>query len=314
MKPTRLSFGEALLEYGGQNTNVVVLDADLSKSTKSSMFNEKYPERFFQMGIQEANMIGVACGMSFDGKIPFLCSFGAFITGRFDTIRVSVGYSNANVRLIGTHAGLGVGEDGTSQMALEDIACIRALPNISVLSPADEIETKTMIKYLIEEHFGPVYVRLTRQNVNNVFKNDYQFKYGKIIELTHGKDAALFTTGHQTSLGIEAFELLKKDGIDISVFNVHTIKPIDVETIKKVVSQFRYVFTAEDHNIIGGLGSTISDVITSIGSNTKLIKIGVPDIYGQSAPYNVLYKKYGLDGVGIKNTIKLGLCNGSTKN
>ena len=163
MKATRVSFGEALLEYGGANKNVVVLDADLSKSTKSASFAKKYPDRFFQMGIQEANMIGVACGMAFDGKIPFLCSFGAFLTGRFDTIRLSVGYSNANVRLMGTHAGIGVGEDGTSQMALEDIACMRAIPNMSILSPSDDLETKQMIKYLIQDHKGPAYVRLTRQ-------------------------------------------------------------------------------------------------------------------------------------------------------
>lgn len=304
MKATRASFGQALLEYGGANKNVVVLDADLSKSTKSSAFAQKYPDRFFQMGIQEANMIGVACGMSFDGKIPFLCSFGAFLTGRFDTIRLSVGYSNANVRLVGTHAGIGVGEDGTSQMALEDIACMRAIPNMSVLSPADDIETKQMIKYLINDHSGPAYIRLTRQNVNSVFEKDYKFCFNKIVNLTKGADATIFTTGHQTSLAISAFNKLKEDGINISVNNVHTIKPLDISFIKETISNYSYIFTAEDHNIIGGLGSAIADVMSEIGTSSRLTKIGIPDVFGESGTQPELYNKYKLDSNGIASIIK----------
>src|SRR5580698_3859214 len=166
-KATRASFGEALVEIGQEFKNVVVMDADLSKSTKSDGFAKKFPERFFQMGISEANMIGAAAGMSFAGKIPFICSFGCFLTGRFDTIRVSIGYSNANVRLVGTHAGIGIGEDGYSQMALEDVGCMRNLPGMAVLQPADDIETKQMIRFLVT-HEGPAYIRLTRQNLDPV--------------------------------------------------------------------------------------------------------------------------------------------------
>ena len=307
MKPTRSSFGEALLEHGGANKNVVVLDADLSKSTKSASFAKKYPERFFQMGIQEANMIGVACGMSFDGKIPFLCSFGAFLTGRFDTIRLSVGYSNANVRLIGTHAGIGVGEDGTSQMALEDIACMRVVPNMSVLSPSDDIETKQMIRYLVNDHKGPAYVRLTRQNVGSVFNKDYKFCFNKIVNLTQGSDAAIFTTGHQTSLAIQAYDKLKNDGINISVNNVHTIKPLDTNFVKEIINNYSYIFTAEDHNVIGGLGSAIADVMGEVGTSARLVKIGVPDIFGESGTQPELYNKYKLDSNGIASIIKTTL-------
>ena len=168
---TRNSFGEAVAKLGEEFKDIVVLDADLSKSTKSESFSKKYPERFFQMGIQEANMIGVAAGLAFAGKIPFLCSFGAFLTGRFDTIRVTIGYADANVRIVGTHSGIGIGEDGYSQMALEDLACMRTLPNMAVLQPADDIEAKAMIRYLID-HKGPAYIRLTRQNVVDVHKPD----------------------------------------------------------------------------------------------------------------------------------------------
>ena len=303
MKATRRSFGEALLELGEAFANIVVLDADLSKSTQSALFAEKFPQRFFQMGIQEANMIGVAAGMAFDGKIPFLCSFGAFLTGRFDTIRVTVGYGQANVRLIGTHAGLGIGEDGTTQMALEDLSCMQTISGMSVFSPADDVETKALMKYLIS-HKGPTYMRLTRQKVPHIFKEDYQFCYGKFTEVKQGKDAVIFTTGHQTGLGLQAANLLEEDGISLAVMNVCTIKPIDRKTIELWTKKVPFIFTAEDHNVIGGLGSAVANVMAENASQARLVKIGVPDTFGESGSYQALYKKYALDAMGIARTVK----------
>lgn len=302
-KATRVSFGESLLDLGGQFPEIVVLDADLSKSTQSIRFAQKFPERFFQMGIQEANMIGVAAGMSFEGKIPFLCSFGAFLTGRFDTIRISAGYSEANIRLVGTHAGLGIGEDGTTQMALEDLSCMQVIPGMSVFSPADDIETKALISYLIS-HKGPAYIRLTRQKVPHVFNKDYQFRYGKSSEIKQGKDAVIFTTGHQTGLGLQAANLLEKDGISLAVMNVCTIKPIDRKAIEHWAKTVPFIFTAEDHNVVGGLGSAVANVMAENASQARLVKIGVPDTFGESGSYQALYEKYALDAIGIARTIK----------
>ena len=301
MKATRASFGEALLELGESFPQIVVLDADLSKSTQSGRFAQKFPQRFFQMGIQEANMIGVASGMSFDGKIPFLCSFGAFLTGRFDTIRVTVGYSQANVRLVGTHAGLGVGEDGTTQMALEDISCMRTLPGMSVFSPADDVETKALIRYLVTDHQGPVYVRLTRQKVPSIF-NDYQFRYGKNVEVKSGTDAVIFATGHQTGLALEAVNAL--EGISVAVVNVCCIKPIDRQSIAYWQDRVPFIFTAEDHNVVGGLGSSVAEVMAEHGGRAKLVRIGVPDCFGESGSQQALYEKYGLDAKGIARTVQ----------
>lgn len=306
MKATRVSFGETLVGLGAEFPQVVVLDADLSKSTQSKKFAEKFPERFFQMGIQEANMIGVAAGMSFDGKIPFLCSFGAFLTGRFDTIRVTVGYSQANIRLIGTHAGLGIGEDGTTQMALEDLSCMRSIPGMSVFSPADDAETKALIKYLVKDHIGPAYVRLTRQKVPAVFDaNTYSFSYSKALEVRSGKDAVMLATGHQTGLAVEAAGLLEKEGIDLAVVNVCTIKPIDRRAVTYWQGQVPFIFTAEDHNVIGGLGDAVAGVMAENGGSCRLVKIGVPDCFGESGSPHALYEKYKLDAKGLAHVVSL---------
>ena len=302
-KATRASFGEALLKLGGEFPDIVVLDADLSKSTQSASFAKKFPDRFFQMGIQEANMIGAASGMAFDGKIPFLCSFGAFLTGRFDTIRVTVGYGEANIRLVGTHAGIGIGEDGTTQMALEDLACMQAIPGMSVFSPADDVETKALMRYLVS-HRGPAYLRLTRQKVPQVFDDSYQFCYGKFTQVKRGKDAVLLTTGHQTGLGLEAANLLEKEGISLAVMNVCTIKPIDRKAIEHWIKQVPFIFTAEDHNVVGGLGSTVANVMAENISQARLVKIGIPDTFGESGSPDALYEKYALDAMGIARTVK----------
>lgn len=305
-KATRASFGEGLVEIGKEFSNVVALDADLSKSTKSEAFGKAFPDRFFQMGIQEANMIGTAAGLALSGKIPFLCSFACFLTGRFDIIRVSVGYSDANVRLVGTHSGIGIGEDGYSQMGLEDIACMRTLPNMTVLQPADDLETKAMMRYLVD-HKGPVYLRLTRQDLPEVNKPGYKFQLGKAVELRQGKDAVVFATGGLVGSAMKAAEMLAKEGKDIAVVNIHSIKPLDRESVVKWASRCKTVFTAEDHNIIGGLGGAVAEVMAEAGTGSKLVRIGVHDTYGESGTPEGLYEKHGLDANGVARTLKSNL-------
>lgn len=302
-KATRASFGEALVDIGKEFSQVVALDADLSKSTKSEAFGKNFPNRFFQMGIQEANMIGTAAGLALSGKIPFLCSFACFLTGRFDIIRVSVGYTNANVRLVGTHSGIGIGEDGYSQMGLEDIACMRTLPNMAVLQPADDIETKQMMRYLVD-HEGPVYLRLTRQDLLEVNKSGYKFQFGKAVELRTGKDAVIFATGGLVGSAFKASEMLAKEGKEVAVVNIHTIKPLDKEAILKWANRVKTVFTAEDHNIIGGLGGAVAEVMASEGTSARLVRIGVHDTYGESGSPEGLYEKHGLDAFGVARTVK----------
>lgn len=304
-KATRASFGEALAELGKEFPQIVALDADLSKSTMSHHFGKAFPDRFFQMGIAEANMIGVAAGLAFSGKIPFLCSFGAFLTGRFDQIRVTVGYAEANVRLVGTHAGVGIGDDGCSQMALEDLACMRTLPGMAVLQPADDTETRSMMRYLVD-HKGPAYIRLTRQNVKNVHPDNYRFQLGRAHELRDGSDAAIFATGAQVSHAVEASDILAKEGLKVAVVNFSSIKPIDKEMILKWSKRAKKLFTAEDHQIMGGLGGAVAEVLADAGAGVPLTRIGVRDTYGESGLPKDLYRKHGLDTDGIARTIKSG--------
>lgn len=301
-KSTRLAFGEILAELGELHPEIVVLDADLSKSTMSSLFAKKFPQRFFEMGIQEANMIGVSAGLALSGKIPYACSFACFITGRYDTIRISVAYTKANVRIIGTHAGIGIGEDGTTQMGLEDVSLMRSLPNFSVCQPCDEIETKELIKYSVK-HKGPMYIRLTRQNLPNIFDNNYKFEFGKGVKLTDGNDAVIFATGALVGESLKAAEILQKDGTNLRVVNIHTIKPIDKDLIIKSAKECRLVFTAEDHNIIGGLGSAVAEVLSE-NYPARVIRIGLNDTFGESGTPEALYKKYGFDSESLAKKIK----------
>lgn len=305
-KATRASFGEALVELGQEFKNIVVMDADLSKSTKSEGFAKKYPDRFFQMGISEMNMIGVAAGMAFSGKIPFICSFGCFLTGRFDTIRVSIGYSNANVRLVGTHAGIGIGEDGYSQMALEDVGCMRTLPGMAVLQPADDVETKQMMRFLAK-HEGPAYLRLTRQNLDPVNNAEYQFHFGKGVTLKEGADAVVFATGGVVANSLAAARALEKEGKSVAVVNIHTIKPLDREIVTRFAKKTKNIFTAEDHNVIGGLGSAVAEVLAETGVGSRLIRLGVQDTYGESGSPEALYEKHGLNSQGLARSIKSNL-------
>ena len=302
---TRKSFGQALLELGGEYKNIVVLDADLSKSTMSKMFADKYPERFFEMGISEANMIGAAAGLSLAGKKPFICSFACFVTGRYDTIRISVAYSEAPVRIVGTHAGIGIGEDGNSQMGLEDIGLMRGLPNMTVIQPADDVETKQAVRWMAENDV-PCYIRLTRQNVDDVNAPDYKFRIGKAVELVSGNDVVIMATGGTVGHAVKAAEILGKDGISAAVVNIHTIKPIDREAIAVYAAEIGRIVTVEDHNIIGGLGSAVAEVMAEAGEG-KLYRHGLLDSFGESGTYNDLYAKYRLDAQGIAGVVKESL-------
>ncbi len=304
-KATRLAFGETISNLGEINKDIVVLDADLSKSTTSYIFAKKFPERFFELGIQEANMIGISAGLALSGKIPFCCSFACFITGRYDTIRISVAYTKANVRIIGTHAGIGIGEDGTTQMGLEDVSLMRSLPNFSVCQPCDEIETRELIKYSIQ-HKGPMYIRLTRQSLPVIFNEDYVFEFGKGVTVAEGNDAVIFATGALVHEALKAHEILKNESIGLKVINIHTIKPIDKELIIENAKKFGLVFTAEDHSIIGGLGSAVSEVLAE-NYPTKVIRIGLPNVFGESGSPESLYKKYKFDGESVAKTIKANL-------
>lgn len=290
---TRQAFGEALAKLGEKHSHVVVLDADLSKSTKSEIFAKKFPERFFEMGISEANMIGVGAGLALSGKVPFICSFGAFVTGRFDQIRMSVAYSRAPVRIVGTHSGVGIGEDGHSQMALEDLACMRVLPGMTVLQPADDLETAAMVEELIT-HPNPAYLRLTRQNVPRVHKAGTKFAIGKNQVLRTGKDGLILATGGVVAGSLEAAENLAKAGLDLEVVNVSSLKPFDSAYGRASFGKFKRIVTVEDHYIAGGLAGVVSEFITAEGFGTKLLPIGVNDEFGQSGTPEELYEAYKL--------------------
>ena len=302
---TRKSFGQALLEIGGEDDRIVVLDADLSKSTMSKMFGDKYPERFFEMGIQEANMAGVGSGLALAGKKPFICSFACFITGRYDTIRISIAYAEAAVRIVGTHAGIGIGEDGNSQMGLEDLGLMRGLPNMRVFQPADDIETKQIVRWMAVNDV-PSYIRLTRQGVPDVNGADYTFQFGKAVELISGDDVTVMASGGTVCHALDAAEMLKQDGISAAVVNVHTIKPIDREAVGKYARDTGLIVTVEDHNIIGGLGSAVAEAAAETGAG-RVVRHGLRDVFGESGISADLYRKYKLDAPGIASVVKEAL-------
>ncbi len=289
---TRKAFGNSLLAIGS-NPKVVVLDADLSKSTNSYAFGQKYPERFFQMGIAEANMIGVASGLALSGYIPFACSFACFITGRFDQIKMSVAYSGAAVRIIGTHAGVGIGEDGYSQQGLEDIALMRSLPSMEVFQPADDVETASMMQYLAQSK-NPAYVRLTRQDLTRVHEENYQFSPGVFPQLKAGKDIAVFASGGTVYNALAAARTLKAQGIDVAVYNASSLKPVDEEAVFRAGKTAKLLVSIEDHSIIGGLGGAIAETLSKQGSMPALVRLGINDEFGESGTPESLYEKHGL--------------------
>ena len=298
---TRESFGKALASL--KDENIVVLDADLENATKTEYFRKEYPERFIQMGIKEADMMGTAAGLATCGKIPFAVTFAAFATGRcYDQIRTSIAYPNLNVKICGTHAGITVGEDGATHQMLEDINLMRGLPNMTVISPADDVETKALVKE-IAKYEGPVYLRLSRLATPAVYASDVKFEIGKAIEIGDGIDATVFSTGVTVNEALKAQEELLKEGISIRVVDIHTIKPIDKEMIVKCAKETSLLLSVEDHSIIGGLGSAISDVLTEEYPK-KLIKLGINDTFGKSGKAESLMEYFKIDSKAIIDIIK----------
>ena len=298
---TRKAFGDALVRIGSDE-RVVALTGDLKNSTHVEDFAAKYPDRFFDVGIAESNMIGVAAGLALNGKIPFACSFSAFITGRQETVRLSVGYNHANVRLVGTHVGIGIGDDGASQMALEDIAAMRAFGDMAIIQPCDEMETQRAVDYLLE-HPGPAFLRLMRQGTKAVHGEDYRFEFAKAEQLRDGADLALVATGGLVQEALIATDELAKEGIQARVLNVHTIAPLDVAAIAHAARDCGRVISAEDHNVNGGLGSAVAEAIAESGSGARLKRIGL-HTFGESGSQQELYDKYGLAGARIADTAR----------
>jgi len=255
---TRDAYGEALKELGKLNKNIVVLDADLSKSTKTIVFKEEFPERFFDVGISEQNLMGIAAGLSTCGKIPFASTFAMFATGRaYEIIRNSICYPKLNVKIAATHAGLTVGEDGATHQAIEDLSLMRSIPNMVVLNPADGVEARQCI-FKAAEHKGPVYIRLGRSKVPTIFDDSYKFEIGKGVELKKGKDVTIIATGIMVEKALKAGEMLEKEGISTRIIDISTIKPIDKDIIIKAAKETKKIITAEEHSIIGGLGSAVA--------------------------------------------------------
>lgn len=295
---TREAYGMALAEFGEKYENLVVLDADLAEATKTIMFKKKFPERFFDCGIAEGNMIGVAAGLATAGKIPFASSFAMFAAGRaFEQIRNTVGYPHLNVKIGATHAGITVGEDGATHQCLEDFALMRSIPGMTVVSPVDAVEARLAVEAAIKFN-GPMYLRFGRYAVPTIFDQSYKFEIGKGVKLTEGTDVTIFANGLMVSMALEAAELLKADGISASVVNIHTIKPIDRELVVACAKQTGAVVTAEEHNIIGGLGSAVCEVLSE-ECPVPVIRVGVEDCFGRSGKVPALLEIYGLTPVNI---------------
>ncbi|SJZ48833.1 transketolase [Cetobacterium ceti] len=305
-KATRQAYGEALVELGNLNKNVVVLDADLTKSTKTNMFQDKFPERHINMGIAEADMIGTAAGLATCGKIPFASTFAMFAAGRaFEQIRNTVAYPKLNVKIAPTHAGISVGEDGGSHQSIEDISLMRSIPGMVVLSPADATETKKMV-FAAAEYEGPVYIRMGRLDVPVLFDDNYDFQIGLINTIKEGTDVTIAATGLMTAKALEAAEKLAEEGISARVLNVGTIKPLDGETILKAAQETKFIVTAEEHSVIGGLGAAISEFLSETHP-TLVKKIGIYDKFGQSGKALELLEKYELTAEKIISVVKENL-------
>lgn len=300
---TRDAYGQALAELGALNDKVVVLDADLSKSTKTNDFKKVFPERFFNMGIAEQNLLGTAAGFAAAGKIPFASSFAVFAVGRaYDQIRNSIAYPKLNVKIAATHAGLTVGEDGGSHQMLEDIALMRALPNMTVIVPADGVETKQVIM-AAAAYDGPVYIRLGRPKVPVLFDESYQFEIGKGVVLKDGADVTLVAAGIMVSKAMEAAEALAADGISAAVVNISTIKPLDQQLIIEMAQKTGAMVTCEEHNIYGGLGSAVAEVLVE-HCPVPMARVGVEDSFGESGLPDELLEKYGLTAANIADKAK----------
>ncbi|UPT72822.1 MAG: transketolase family protein [Elusimicrobiota bacterium] len=302
-KATRESFGETILELAEKIPNLVVLDADLSKSTMTQNFMKKYPKRHFEVGIAEQNMVGMAAGLALSGKIPVLTSFACFLIGRVESIRVSAAYNQTNMKLVGTHAGIGIGEDGTSQMGLEDVAAMRALPHMTILQPADHEETKQAVAWMLE-HKGPVYIRLTRQKMPDVHAPGYKWQPNKIdVIFEPAKKAAklqatIIASGGPVPHAVEAAKALEAKGFAVRVANASTLLPFDGETVAKLASDSQRIVTVEDHNVHGGLGSAVCEAVAERGISCPVVRVGLRS-FGESATPEQLYEKYGLTAPSI---------------
>lgn len=305
---TREAYGLALAEFG-EKYDMIVLDADLSKSTKTDTFKKKFPERFFNMGIAEANMMSTAAGLAACGKIVFASTFAMFAAGRaFEQVRNSIGYTNLNVKIGATHAGLSVGEDGASHQCLEDIGLMRTIPNMVIINPADATESILAVEAAIK-HNGPVYLRFGRLAVPDLFdRATYQFELGKGVQLENGSDVTIIATGLMVPEALEAKKLLAEEGISARVINIHTIKPIDKDIIIKAAKETGAIVTAEEHNIIGGLGSAVAEVLVE-NYPVPMKRVGTEDKFGKSGKPNILLEEYGLTAKNIaeqaKNVMKL---------
>ncbi len=304
---TRDSYGNALVELGQEKDNVVVLDADLAAATKTGTFKKAFPERHIDCGIAEADMMGIAAGLATCGKVPFASTFAMFAAGRaFEQVRNSIGYPHLNVKIGATHAGISVGEDGASHQCNEDIALMRTIPGMTIINPSDDIEAKAAVKAAYEID-GPVYMRFGRLAVPVINDNaDYKFEVGKGVLLKDGSDITIIATGLEVGESLKAAEKLEADGISVRVINIHTIKPLDKDIVVKAAKETKKIFTAEEHSIIGGLGSAVAEVLAE-ECQTPLYRIGVRDTFGESGPAVELLKKYKLDADGIYEQIKSNL-------
>ena len=301
---TRESYGNALAELGKEHDNLVVLDADLAGATKTATFKKAFPDRFYDCGIAESNLMGVAAGLSTTGLVPFASTFAMFAAGRaFEQVRNSIGYPHLNVKIGATHAGISVGEDGATHQCNEDIALMRTIPGMTIINPSDDVEAKAAVKAAYEME-GPVYLRFGRLAVPVINDGeDYKFEIGKGVTLREGKDVAIIATGLCVNSALEAAKLLEADGVDARVINIHTIKPIDEELIIKAAKEVGKIVTVEEHSIIGGLGGVVCEVLSE-NAPVPVKRIGVNDVFGESGPAVKLLEKYGLDGKGVYESVK----------
>jgi transketolase len=302
-KATRVAYGEALVELGEKDSNVIVMDADLSGSTKTAMFAKKFPDRFINVGIAEQDLMGTAAGIASTGKTVFASTFAMFAAGRaYEQIRNTIAYSKFNVKVCPSHAGVSVGEDGASHQAIEDIALMRVIPEMVVLCPADAVETKKAVEKAAE-YKGPVYIRLARLATPIVFDENYEFEIGKISTVNEGTDVTIAAMGMMVGEAIEAAKILEKEGISARVLNVSTIKPLDKATILKAAKETKFIVTVEEHSVVGGLGSAISEYLAE-EYPTNIYKIGIYDRFGESGKGKELLEKFGLKAKNIVEKIK----------
>ncbi len=301
---TRDAYGKALVELGDINDKVVVLDADLAAATKTGMFKKAHPDKFFDCGIAEGNMMGVAAGLAASGYTVFASTFAMFAAGRaYEQVRNSIAYPHLNVKIGATHAGISVGEDGASHQCCEDIALMRAIPGMTIINPADDIEARAAV-LAAAEYEGPVYMRFGRLAVPRIFDEDYKFEWGKAVVLNEGTDVTICATGLMVGEAIEAQKILAEQGISAEVINVHTIKPLDSETILRSAAKTGAIVTAEEHNIIGGLGSAVAEAVCEGGKPVPVVRLGVNDVFGKSGPATELLHIYGLDAQNIVEKVK----------